>query len=350
MCGSNVKLIRQFKLVVVFGLLFLFLATVAASAALQSCNLCHASICSKYRASVHGQAGLGCSSCHDRGLHGKGMTNQRSEEICQGCHEDLFEYWYSSGHSQAGLGCIECHSIHKPYPGRELAQLKQQEDALCQSCHPANKELHSRILDPTTIERKSCVICHNPHGGQAGLLAAKTGGEKWELNKAYNHFPVAQGWCQDCHSAHLVSFGRRLAEDDEQDDPDVEADAPKVVGSKQGLLKKAGCALCYDCHSVQGEHFENTGHAKVQNIDLNGEQIQCLGCHLPHASDYPALTKLPGDALCVACHSGYTPHHFLSFGSVKQGELDCVDCHEPHGVGNRRLLVRQNICAMCHNK
>lgn len=350
MRGPNIRTIRQFRQVCGFALLFLFAATIAANAALEHCSLCHATICSKHPASVHGRAGLACSSCHDRGLHGKGMTGERCEQTCQGCHEELLASWCSSKHGQAGLCCLECHSIHKPFPGRELAQLKKAEDLLCRSCHPFKEELHSGIVDPTSLERKSCVICHDPHGGDIGLLTGRTGGEKWELNKAYNHRPVAEGRCQDCHSPHLVSFGRRSFTADEPDEfSDEDADV-SFSGSKQGLLKKSGNALCNDCHSLQSKNFAQTGHAKVRGIGVSGEQIQCLGCHLPHASEYPALTKLPGDALCVACHSGYTAHHFLSFGSVKQGELECVACHEPHGVGYRRLLRRENICAMCHKK
>lgn len=314
--------------------------------------MCHATICRTFPTSVHGQAEVDCAVCHDSGLHGTPMSDQRSIEVCRPCHASLTEAWLSEGHGQAGLGCLNCHSIHSPRPGRELALLKQSEDALCHQCHQLNKDLHAGILDPQSIERKSCVICHNPHGSGAGLYLEKVGGEKWDLNKQYKHFVVAQGRCKDCHSPHLVSFGKRMVDEDEWGETgELDAKSEQFVGAKQGLLVKAGVALCNDCHTREGANFAKTGHAKVQNLTLGDEQIACLGCHLPHASDYPFLTKLAGDQLCLACHSGYTPHHFLSFGSVKQGKLKCVECHEPHGIpGNRRLLVESNICSMCHKK
>lgn len=349
---------RQWKRVFITSLITLMLvgtatSLVQAAQAPASCNLCHRSICDSYTQTVHGQSGaVGCSSCHDNKLHGTPLTDQRSLEVCESCHMDLTELWHSSSHGEAGLGCISCHSIHSPAPGRELVQLKTAEDTLCQECHRLDKDLHAGIIDPQSIERKSCIICHNPHGGEAGLYLSQVGGQKWDLNKKYTHFPVAQGRCKDCHSPHLVSFGKRIDDEDDWDDLDLDEEEQAIPqGSKQGLLKKGGSALCYECHTKEGAHFEETGHSRVENLATNGEQTPCLGCHLPHASDYSSLTKLSEDQLCVACHSGYTPHHFLSFGSVKQGKLKCVECHEPHGMpGNRRLLVQENICSMCHKK
>ncbi|MGE5623524.1 MAG: cytochrome c3 family protein, partial [Methanocella sp.] len=254
--------------------------------------------------------------------------------------------WTKSAHADAKVNCTACHSVHHYAEGADQKLLRLAGDALCLSCHPKPKHAKG-VASREALAKDPCVSCHNPHGPETGLLQSQVGGGKRDFKKAFVHRPVAEKKCSDCHTAHIVATAATPPEDDEEDD---EATEPVQSGPAfRGLLLRPGKGFCYLCHDSYRTKFEASGHAKIVRFRQGEAQSACLGCHLPHASDYRRLLRYDGNKLCISCHPGYAPHHFLARGGVKLSQLQCVKCHVPHGTGNRRLLVQEEICRLCHN-
>ncbi|MDI3281063.1 MAG: cytochrome c3 family protein [Bacillota bacterium] len=318
-----------------------------------ACALCHDPMVRNWPATTHGKAGITCTACHPvKGLHASALTPANAPERCGRCHfkdasggqDPLAGWlldrnsWAGKGHGKAGLSCLECHSVHRPSLGSVSLMLKDSGNELCLRCHSQVPQHQAAQVDERSLMVQNCTICHDPHGGQGGLLMQNVGGRSWDFNKQYKHFPVAQGKCNQCHSPHLVTFGGGRG--------DEEGEA-----REGGLLITSSRKLCAQCHPSKNESLNRSPHAKIQGLGREEDPSPCLACHLPHTSDYQALTKLEANRLCLACHAGYTPHHFLSLGRVRQNQLACTACHDPHGSGKRRMLVADDgLCNRCHKK
>ena len=174
----------------------------------------------------------------------------------------------------------------------------------------------------------------------------------------------------------------------------------KSVHSAVGM----GCENCHQATSEDGKTtitLVATGgelcamcHEAKKDPVLHGpyKDGQCLTCHEPHASDYKAHTRAPGNSLCLECHSprrisGDTVTLFNSrtisdkdFAAIPKIELDamlrqghpwmghpvaeapdplhqgekmsCLSCHQPHTSTLPSLVLAAkpgtDICDTCH--
>jgi predicted CXXCH cytochrome family protein len=95
------------------------------------------------------------------------------------------------------------------------------------------------------------------------------------------------------------------------------------------MLLRPSDQLCSMCHKdfVTGSYV----HGPVSVSD-------CLACHLPHDSIYPALLQKSKNEICEKCHveervAGRMHEQVISHG------MQCVDCHDPHS-GNVRYFLQ----------
>lgn len=345
----------------------------ARSLSAASCVLCHEEKGKHWPETTHGRAaakiGMTCTSCHIvRGLHATKVTAENSVERCGQCHFASPEgaasprqeggmtsllnraAWQEHGHGKGGLSCLECHSIHQSATASTETMLKVAGKELCLRCHQAVAAHRSPKIDQEAVKTKNCTVCHDPHGGEKGIVLRELGGRAWDFQKTYKHKPVVEGRCNDCHAAHVVIFGRVSEENIEELQGQVER-----AGGKTALLTADRSRLCEKCHEHEpiARSLEQTPHGAIRGLGEGEEGSPCMACHLPHTSDYKALTKLEGNKLCLVCHPGYAPHHFLAMGKVRQEKLSCVSCHNPHGTGRKNLLVEDSnvLCSVkCHKK
>lgn len=151
----------------------------------------------------------------------------------------------------------------------------------------------------------------------------------------------------------------------------------------QVILTAAREELCGICHE-KGEE---------QNLHAPYAENQCVVCHDPHTSEFPAELRAETNALCLACHlsrpaggkmvslfesetiafaefknipkigldrSRRVGHPFLSHpvadhsDPLRAGEtLSCLSCHLPHTAPLPRLLRAEwkglEVCDRCHD-
>lgn len=110
---------------------------------------------------------------------------------------------------------------------------------------------------------------------------------------------------------------------------------------------------CLGCHESG-----RTTHLSWSTGEHERSGVMCSDCHNPHNREpqgirHTAQANLPyasaGSQLCVSCHAEIASRLSLpSHHPVREGMLDCTDCHEPHADRRTTLGGATALCAGCH--
>ena len=93
----------------------------------------------------------------------------------------------------------------------------------------------------------------------------------------------------------------------------------------------SGKNLCQSCHP---EYFQPEPDEWVHGPAAIGE---CQFCHDAHKTPYEHVLRAPQPDMCFTCHDASyivtDPFH------TTLDDQTCSNCHDPHGAGNRLLLI-----------
>jgi len=197
---------------------------------------------------------------------------QQQQPLCQSCHPDEYEAWKNTTHAKATLdpvfqeqlskshdkqACLQCHTT-----GFDTGSGKfLSEGVTCEACHGPYKEGHpAGQTMQLPLASGTCRMCHENAFGE------------WETSK----HAEKNIQCFDCHLAHT-----------------------------QGLRTGSQETLCSACHSDQQTQVTHSTHG------ING--VDCSGCHMAEQMK-PAATQagleipvrthtftVPAD-VCNKCH------------------------------------------------
>lgn len=148
--------------------------------------------------------------------------------------------------------------------------------------------------------QESCFACH----------------ERKNFSARYNHGPVAQGKCGECHNPHAARY--------------------------PGLLQDQGAKLCYGCHQrAKAEHSQGKVHQPVRDG-------KCLECHAPHSSNHAGLLRVSLAEGCFSCHKDLARQAKVAHAPFAKGQ--CNVCHQPHQARHGSLLRQEAdaLCLSCH--
>ena len=273
--------------------------------------------------------------------HGFAEAPQPASADCLGCHDG---YDRSLARGPHVLGAI----VKAPAVSVQ-----------CTSCHSGGQ---THAADPTADNignpaklagqdaTKACATCHLPH--------------QQLDNYGYDVHTAQQINCAQCHRVHNTTASQLR---DERTlfcitcHTDTKASFMKrsnhPVG--QGVMTCLSChrfsrrsdqnyisgndRLCQDCHPEQGGPFPYE-HAAANSGDVNNGG--CIECHNPHGSDNDRLLKQPVNQICKACHS--VPRHAQNgqHGSAF-AKINCIVCHTgTHGSFADRRLLDENLPAI----
>jgi len=179
----------------------------------------------------HSGKGVTCESCHGAGqahVESGGIatkifqftkaTPREVDEKCLGCHSGDHPNFERTAHGDAGVGCTSCHSMHK-FEAQTLL-LKMKQPSLCYQCHTDVKAAFAQPFHHRVPEGlMKCTDCHDPHGTfQDNLL--KTSADqnavcvKCHAETAgpfvYEHPPLKLEGCTSCHFPHGSPNARLL--------------------------------------------------------------------------------------------------------------------------------------------
>jgi DmsE family decaheme c-type cytochrome len=115
----------------------------------------------------------------------------------------------------------------------------------------------------------------------------------------------------------------------------------------KNLLQGDSENFCLGCHKTIGDEFNRrTRHP------LESGNIKCVDCHALGDAEDPSLI-VGIDWKCQNCHADisgpYIHEHPVVYSHLVNGG-GCIECHEPHGSPNERLLKQSGngICIQCH--
>ena len=117
------------------------------------------------------------------------------------------------------------------------------------------------------------------------------------------------------------------------------------AGSKAHVTttRKPDKQVCYGCHREQQASFELTSHHPVRE-----GRLDCSDCHDPHGRHRPGADST---RQCGACHRAQAGPFVFAHGSMTSALSEgCLDCHAAHGSPNGRLLkyTGRGLCMQCH--
>lgn len=245
--------------------------------------------------------------------------------------------------------------------------------------------LHARVLaDVTTIEAPAytqtgadtCLKCHND---DSVTIIFKTK----HAVAADPRTPFAHLQCESCHGPGgehakrlhpgdvrpaIPLFGKNsVASVGEQNSKCLSCHQDSHRMAWQGSVHQKEGVACVSCHRVHAEHDPVTQtiaqpavcYQCHQNVRMDFEQFSahpvrdgnmtCTSCHQPHDSMYPALLNHPTiNQTCESCHAQMRGPFLWEHPPVAE---DCSNCHRPHGSVNPALLTMRPplLCQQCHS-
>ncbi len=286
-----------------------------------------------FAASIHGQSGITCVSCHEdlarftEFPHAEKLAPAR----CSACHDAAAAAYDTGVHARArrqagnlsAATCADCHGAHDIRPSADPESRTHHSNLLetCGRCH-GNEEIIKR--GKIAIGNVVALFEDSIHGRalvKSGLSVAPT--------------------CTDCHGSHDIR--RRTDEASHIFRRNIPATCGKchegverqyLIGIHGAMLEKGSplAPVCADCH---------TAH-QIRRADVDAWKLEvvreCGTCHEESLKTYGdtfhgQVTALGYTrvATCADCHSSHLifpkadPRSTVSAGKVAE---TCRKCHE----------------------
>jgi predicted CXXCH cytochrome family protein len=243
-----------------------------------------------YDASVHGQQGFACASCHPNiqsHPHPKlEVSTVREYQLqqyrsCAQCHKDVYQSTQDSMHAQllnAGnlnaAMCTDCHGAHDvALPDQPRTRIAQ----ACAKCHAAiydeyKGSVHGQALtDANNPDVPTCTDCHGVHTMldprtvrfrlNSPQLCARCHADPKMMAKYGISTNVFDTYVSDFHGTTVTLFQRQS--------PDLPTNKP----------------VCYDCHGVH--NMQKISDENSPAFKANILQV-CQRCHPNATANFPA--------------------------------------------------------------
>lgn len=264
--------------------------------------------------------------------------------------------------AQESPACLDCHEdmsaslLNTPHELRQGPAEASSMDVTCTGCHDGWQE---HIEDPTrdNIDMPSelpppaqgevCGRCHltahqsamvttDPHS-RADLSCSSCHTVHGNMNE-YLVREDLDNYCVSCHSSVAMEFQRRSAHP-------VESGNIRCVDCHDlSSIKNAEFEIGFDWR-CQTCHEENAGPFLYEHPVTYSHLVEggsCMECHEPHGSVNDRLLRQTSWALCFQCHN--TPPGHATMHSGLGSKHDCVQCHsEIHGSFSNNLLLDPDL-------
>ena len=231
----------------------------------------------------------------------------------------------------------------------------------CLECHEDVGEtfhltVHGRAELPEWSGAQGCESCHGPgerhaNEGDAAFIRTFADTSPEEANEACltcHTDDAAMFWrgsthetfdlaCTTCHNAH-ESWDNQFALDNYG-----ENSARSLTATRNVQVNQTISEACLTCHTeVEKSMYQRSNHP------LRNGQMSCADCHQPHGSMTEAsLHGVTKNDTCYSCHAETRGPFLWAHVPVQE---DCSTCHVPHGSNQTKLLndTPPRLCQSCH--
>lgn len=224
--------------------------------------------------------------------------------------------------------------------------------AVCWDCHEDVREeyshtIHFKVLDEAhahdPLMARGCEACHGPGGAHVESGGAELGGMVTFRAETPASIARENDVCLTCHArGQRVHWSGSVHES-----RDLACTTCHTILEKKSdrhqLAAKTQTEVCTSCHLVQRGQLNRNHHHPIREGFL-----ECSDCHNPHGSVSDAL--LQGDTVndtCYSCHADKRGPFLWEHAPVTES---CLNCHEPHGSTREAMLKLSlpRLCQQCH--
>jgi predicted CXXCH cytochrome family protein len=241
------------------------------------------------------------------------------------------------------VGSDTCSACHADIAKDFRHAFHAQQGVECEQCHGLGS-LHvqgagdvSKIISfrqrPAADANGVCLSCH-----------AKD--EKIRHWIAGTH-AANQVRCIDCHQTHTYQ-----AKGESKLGASLDVTTPARVSTVENLVPEAKAIMqprwqandaCLRCHQTERGQMSLPYHHPLREGKMN-----CADCHDPHGGARGNNLRMANtNQLCLSCHAQYRGPFAYQHPPVSE---NCMLCHTPHGSPNTNLLTVSEpaLCLQCH--
>jgi DmsE family decaheme c-type cytochrome len=193
----------------------------------------------------------------------------------------------------------------------------------------------AKIASSAMVAVRTCTKCHDESEGAPILSILKSK----HAVMADSRTPFAEYGCMGCHGSSKAHLQSPPAGSTKRAPPDVafDRDSPTPVAKRN--------EICLGCHeSGMRMHWKGSRH--------ESETLACTSCHVAHVQNDPVLAKTTQANVCLTCHKSRRAEMLRpSTHPMRDGQMSCTGCHNPHGSTGPKLLVKETLnetCFTCH--
>jgi DmsE family decaheme c-type cytochrome len=220
-------------------------------------------------------------------------------------------------------------------------------DETCATCHETEaKSLHASLhgksqntRTPAARAGQSCETCHGP--GQKHVES----GKKEDIGR-FNAMRArdANATCLSCHTKGSHANWQGGMHDARNVSCATCHSVHNPKSEKAQLKTATAVQTCESCHKQEAMKVKKSGH-----MPLREGKMDCVTCHSPHGSNNVRMLKV-GNTLNEACASCHAEKRGPFLHDHAAGRENCASCHDPHGSNNDRMLVAKEpmLCQRCH--
>jgi DmsE family decaheme c-type cytochrome len=220
----------------------------------------------------------------------------------------------------------------------------------CVACHAQENVQASHTLHVASVRagaantgpQAACEACHGP-GSEHARDPTAPGKIIGFTHDAKTSPQTQAGVCLGCHAGgarqHWIGSIHQT-----RDLSCTDCHNPMARLSPEGVLAKSSInEVCATCHQDIRAKFNRRSH-----MPLPEGQISCVDCHNPHGTvTQPLLKTATANETCYACHADKRGPFLFEHAPVRES---CLNCHTPHGSNHADLLVLPvpMLCQQCH--